>query len=76
MENGIDLILERVCQQHARYTRDRKTGSVIIHVHYLDGVAMAIETTGNERETLQRCKKKSRSPEIGERQTPQERGTK
>lgn len=59
MENGIDLILERVCQQHARYTRDRKTGSFVIHVHYLDGVAMAIETTGNERETLQRCKKRA-----------------
>ena len=45
----IDLILERVCQQHALYTRDRKTGSVIIHVHYLDGVVMAIETAGAER---------------------------
>ena len=55
----IELILERVCQQHARYTRDRKTGSVIIHVHYLDGVVMAIETASNERKTLQRCKKRA-----------------
>ena len=59
MENGIELVLERVCQQHARYTRDRKTGSFVIHVHYLDGVAMAIETTSNEGETLQRCKKRA-----------------